>query len=136
MCVLVRRKWDGSLNSKMNRRELIGLLILNGVADDYHNLWEILDDTGELAVQCGLKVQPSEVRAELMSLIEGGLVKSWRLSPIPPFVEAAAGVSPDGADSHYFLITDEGIQVLKSLAGSWPFDEDDRVPDGWVPPRD
>jgi hypothetical protein len=115
----------------MSRRELISLLILDVIADDYENLAKIVEELNGFASRCGLSLEHSEVSDALRGLIDAGLAKPYRLSQTHEDVDRE--VRPNEVtelSDYYFWITDKG-RLLHERDDWWPFNEQGLLKEGW-----
>ena len=111
------------------------MLVLDVIADDYENLDMVTAEVEKSSSRCGLSVRPDEVRLALVTLIETGLAKAFRLYATMQPPDEIEGVPPPGdMDNCYFWITPEGMKIQLSDYDSWPFDELGRLRKGWTPP--
>ncbi len=127
----------------MNRRELVRLIVLNEICDDYENLHQITKQVGRVTSACGMSIATHEILEALRELVESGLAKAYELSPwsptkvldrMPPVEEIG---SPDESriGDVYFWITKKGMQVHMQDCAEWPFDDDNVLRPGWKPPE-
>lgn len=119
----------------MKRAELIRMLVLDTIADDYENFEKIADEVKRMADRAGLYTNVGEIQGAVIDLIEMGLAKAYRLSPNSP-TEEFYGIPPlNEIDDYFFWTTDEGKRIQESELEGWPFDKNGAVRDGWLPPR-
>jgi len=84
-----------------------------------------------------LAVSPAEIVEELMSLIDAGLAKAYRLFASHWPVEEFDGRPPleeleeSGGGYTYFWTTESGLELYGSRDDWWPFDEDDQLGKDW-----
>ena len=65
----------------MERNELIRLMVMNSVCDDYENVDQvILKQIAPDGARLGVTIQREDVVTALAKLIAGGLVQAYRLS--------------------------------------------------------
>jgi hypothetical protein len=113
----------------MDRRELVRLLVLRQICDDYENVDQIiLPGVTRDAARCGLVIERSEIVNALAGLIQDGLAKAYLLSPFEPYSTELQGMPPTNVIEKdfetYFYATKKGIDLRLSHWTSWPFDED------------
>jgi len=124
--------------SPASRRELVLMLTLNELSDDYENLTvSIMPDFDRIAEDYRITVEKSEVADALKELVELGWAKAYlprsgELVEVEgmPFVEDLDG--PDGA---WFYITDAGRKVQNEY-DAWPWDGEGGIRKDWTPPED
>ena len=109
----------------MNRSELIRLIVLNEICDDYENVGQrILPGAVKEGAECGLTIERSDVVSALARLIEDGLAKAYLLSPREPYATELQGIpSLDLIEENfktYFYITKKGMELHLSCDGPWP----------------
>ncbi len=112
----------------MDRIELVRMLVLNEICDDYENVDQIiLPRVAEDAAKCGLLIERSEAVNALAGLVQNGLAKAYRLSPFEPYSTELQGMPPldviEQDFETYFWATKSGIDLQRSHMTSWPFDE-------------
>jgi hypothetical protein len=98
----------------MNRTELVRLLVLNEISDDYENVDQvILRHVAELSAKCGYTIERSEIVDALYGLIEDGLAKAYLLPGTERRATELQGMPPlDVIEKYfktYFLYNEEGI---------------------------
>jgi hypothetical protein len=116
----------------VNRCEIVRLLVLNAIADDYEeprHIFETIIGPSEL---CGVPIQPKDVDTVLVQLVEMGLASAYELTPTAPAVEIQGVPRLDQVNRYYFFITKRGREVHATL--NWPFDEEGALLPGWIPP--
>ena len=117
----------------MDRRELIRMLVLNEISDDYEEPTHIFEQLANVGRSFGVPIDESDITRALGELVRSGWAKAYRFTGADA-QELLGFPSPDDRDS-YYLITNKGREA-HSAFGGWPFDDDgDPVP-GWSPPRD
>jgi hypothetical protein len=123
----------------MLRTDLIKLLVLDEVADDYENFYEIKTEVVAAGVDCGLKIEPAEIAGALVDLLADGFVKAYRLYPGPvqevPSSAAAASLpsealtvcsySDQRPGDRYYLPTPKGRELHQNA--EWPLDDEGRL---------
>src|SRR5689334_12866290 len=67
----------------MLRTDLIKMLILDEMADDYENLYQIKMGVLRAGMDCGLTIAPPEIASALADLLADGFVQAYRLYPSP-----------------------------------------------------
>jgi hypothetical protein len=120
----------------MNRSELVRLLVLNEICDDYENVDQvILSHVSKLAAKCGLAIERSEIVEALAGLVQDGLAKAYTLSPHEPFSTELSGMPPlDVAEEYfetYFYVTKKGMDLQLSDDVSWLFDDEGELRPDW-----
>jgi len=114
------------------RYELIRMLTLNEIADDYEEPEHVGELVAAVGRQYGLEIGPSDVTRALLDLVGLGWAKAHDLRTRPP--RELPGVPPaERAKEFYYWITEKGRGVQSSFE-DWPFDEDGKPTPGWVPP--
>jgi hypothetical protein len=104
----------------MERLELIRLLVLRSVSDDFENVDQtILRDAAREGARFGLTVERCDVVDALKTLLEDGLAKAYLLTPTmgpDPFAGEIPGMpSLDVIEEYFetfFYITKKGIAYL------------------------
>lgn len=121
----------------MTRRDLVRLMVLNEICDDFEHVDHIIfPHVRDLASKRGLTVERTEVIDALTGLVQDGLAKAYELSPAAesPFHGELPGMPSDvdSESSMYFYITPAGMDV--HLADDWwPFDDEGALLPGWTP---
>src|SRR6202035_5189880 len=118
----------------MDRSELVRLLVLNAICDDYENVDQvILRDVAQNGTKCGLTIDRPEVVAALSRLIEEGHAKA--LSGSAPHATELRGMPPIDIPEEYFktyfYITKKGMDVQVSHDTSWPLDDEGNLKPDW-----
>jgi len=108
--------------------ELIRMLVLNEIADDYEEPKHLHEQLASLAERCGMTIQPLDVRHALIDLVRIGWAKAYRLSQKEPVEEVRGTPSAELAEDYYYWITDKGRQVQSC------FDDTGEIIPGWRPP--
>ena len=113
----------------MDRRELVRLLVLSEICDDYENVDQIiLPHVVKQTAKCGLAIERPEIVDALAGLIQDGLAQAYLLSSHPPYSTELPGMPPldviEEDFETYFLVTKRGIELQQSDNTSWPFDDD------------
>ena len=124
------------------RAELLRLLVLNVIADDYENLTvSIAGPIAEVGAKCGLSFQKLEIVQALTELVAGGLAKVYRLhgDGRPDWAEEIHGMPSleemEDFDGAWFYIAEGGLEVLRANRDAWPLDDDDELRKDWTPPE-
>ncbi len=120
----------------MNRSELVRLLVLDAISDDYENVDQvILRYVSEDCAKCGLTIERSEIGDALAGLIQDGLAKAYLLSGVEPFSTELDGMPPiDLIEENfrtYFYITKKGMDLQRSDRTGWPFDDEGNLRPNW-----
>jgi hypothetical protein len=116
----------------MNRGELVRLLVLNAISDDYENVDQvILRYVGEQLAKLDIAIERPEIVNVLGGLIQDGLAKAYLLSGTEPYSTELHGMPPlDVVEEYfktYFYITKKGVDLLLSGRKEWPFDDEGNV---------
>jgi len=128
--------WESSYTIRMDRSELVRLLVLNEISDDYENVDQIiLPHVGKIAAKCGLVIERSEIVDALAGLIKDDLAKAYLLSPFEPYSTELQGMPPVDVIEQdfetYFYVTKKGIDICRSHRTSWPFDDEGELRSDW-----
>ena len=120
----------------MNRGELVRLLVLDAICDDYENLDQvILRDVALSGAKCGLTIERAEVVDALSGLIRDGLAKAYLLSSTKPWSTELQGMPPldivEADFKTYFYITEKGMQLQLADDSSWPFGAEGNLLPNW-----
>jgi hypothetical protein len=116
----------------MTRYELIRMLVLNEISDDYEEPQHIYERLAALGCQPGLAIEPREVSRALIDAVELGWAKAYDLSR-DPAQETPVSQVVDRANDYYYWITPRGREVQSAFNG-WPFDDNGEPLPGWSPP--
>ena len=116
----------------MKRGELVRLLVLNAISDDYENVDQVIfRDVVEQLAKLGMAIERAEIVSVLGGLIQYGLAKAYLLSGSEPFSTELHGMPTlDVVEEHYktyFYITKKGTHLLVSNRTEWPFDDEGNV---------
>ena len=116
----------------MNRDELVRLLVLDSIADDYENVDQIiLGEVGEQLAKMGMTIKRQEIVNALGGLIQDGLAKAYLLSAREPYSTELQGMPSlevvEEDFQTYFYITKKGVDVLLDGRIEWPFDDEGNV---------
>jgi hypothetical protein len=116
----------------MKQRDLVRLLILAIISDDYEEPTHIYDRLTEEAQLCGISVQPADIHQALADLINLSLAKAYKLSTTEPSIEVQ-GVPPvENSQGLFFWATDKGrAAVVAARDDQWPFDDEGALRAGW-----
>ena len=123
----------------MEKRELVRLLVLNEICDDFENIDQIiLKNVAPQAAKLGITVTRDDIAEELARLIDDGLAKAYDLTMDDPLGHPLPGMpnverNETNAFRTYFYITKRGMEIHLSDFPTWPFDEDGNPVD-WQPP--
>jgi hypothetical protein len=120
----------------MNWSELIRLMVLNSICDDYENVDQIiLPEVAKDCAKLGFAVERSEIVKALGELIEDGMARGYLLSPREPCCTELQGMPPlDIVEEYfktYFYITKKGMDFHLSDDTWWPFDDDGEPRPDW-----
>ena len=120
----------------MDRIELVRLLVLREICDDYENVDQIiLPRVAKDAAKCGLVIERSEIVNALAGLVQHGLAKAYLLSPFEPYsTELQRMPALDVIEEEfetYFYVTKKGLDLQRSNAVSWPFDDEGELRSDW-----
>ena len=119
----------------MNRNEVVRLLVLNEIMDDYENVDQmILKGVTELGAKLGWSIDRTEVVNALAELIQQGLAKAYDLSSPPPHIPLQGMPAMDVVENMtdevfhtYFYVTPAGMEYHLAEDMPWPFDDDENV---------
>jgi hypothetical protein len=119
----------------MRPQQLLRLLVLGEIADDYEEPNHIYENVARRATACGIATTQQLVELLLLELVEQGMAKAYDLRA-EDGAELAGAPRLDQVSEYYFLITSEGLAafVAARTAGPWPFDDEGDLVDGWCPP--
>jgi hypothetical protein len=117
----------------MTRADLLKLLILGEIADDYEGLDHIASHVITRAQLCGLSVSPEEVHGLLTDVLRSGFASAYDVSVDPP-VQVSAKEVIGHLQGYYFWATEEGKRWFRSSWAEWPFDEEGQLVSGWSAP--
>ncbi len=120
----------------MTRRDLIWLLVLAEISDDYEEPEHIQERVARRAEICGTLAEAEDVRQSLIELVNSGFAKVYRLSPKAPVAEIPEFPAADSYGDYYYYITKEGKDALAAKRDRWPLDGEDSLLPGWVIPVD
>ena len=120
----------------MDRRELVRLLVLNEICDDYENVDQIiLPHVAKQAAKCGLVIERPEIVNALAGLVQDGFAQAYLLSSHPPYLTELQGMPPldviEEDFETYFYVTKRGIDLRRSHMTSWPFDAEGELRSEW-----
>jgi len=120
----------------MTRADLVRLLVLNEICDDYENVDQIiLPHVAKNAAKCGLVIERTEIVDALAALIQDGLAKAYLLSPFEPFSTELQGMPPldviEEDFETYFYATKKGIDLQLSDDTSRCFDDKGELRPDW-----
>jgi hypothetical protein len=120
----------------MDRRELVRLLVLRQICDDYENVDQIIfPGVAKDAAKCGLVIERSEIVNALAGLIQDGLAQAYLLSSHPPYATELQGMPPLDVIEEYFetffWATKLGKDLRVSHMTSWPFDDEGELRPDW-----
>jgi hypothetical protein len=115
------------------------MLILDEMADDYENLYQIKMGVLRAGMNCGLTIAPPEIASALADLLADGFVQAYRLYPSPvreipnsiPVANLADEVltvrtySDQKSNDFYYFPTSKGREFHQN--GEWPFDEEGQL---------
>ncbi|HEY2822157.1 MAG TPA: hypothetical protein VGJ06_14025 [Candidatus Acidoferrum sp.] len=100
----------------MNREETLREMVLKSVANDWESFALIEEQIQKWANEAEIEVTADEMARHLTDLIRDGLVKAYVLSPQAPH-SVVAEFSPVRLDELWYLVTPEGLTVVKALEG-------------------
>jgi len=87
----------------MNRSELVRLMVLREICDDYENVDQIIfPHVARQAAKCGFVIERSEIVDALAGLIQEGLAKAYLLSPFEPYSTELQGMPPLDVIEEFF----------------------------------
>lgn len=120
----------------MTRKELITMLILGVVSDDYEETDKVMRDVTSLGDQCNTHISPAELLENLRDLVEGGLVSVYRLyTDGRPATKMPTMPDADEIENYYFWATESGRDFRLATYSNWPFDDEGSLKCGWAPPQ-
>jgi hypothetical protein len=114
----------------MRRKELVRLVVLNAICDDYENIDQIiLPNVINDAAECSVAgVDRGEIVEALTGLVTDGLAEVFILSGHEPFAVRMGGMPPVDVIEEdfktYFFITEKGMQ-LHLADDTWPLKLDE-----------
>lgn len=115
----------------MNSDDLVRMLVLDEIMDDYEELDHITERMAPLGAQCGVVIQKQAVVQALISLTENGFAKAYSLGRNSKEIEGVTPMdniqAPDLYRRYYFWVTGNGREEHKKQDSLWPFDEDGRL---------
>jgi hypothetical protein len=121
-----------------NRRELVRLMVLMEIADDYENLTvSVAGPVVEDGVRCGLTIEKSEIVQALKELVELGWATAWQLGKDShEFDHMPSLEEMEDFNGAWFYRTEAGLEVIRVSRGRgvWPFDDEDDLRKDWTPP--
>jgi hypothetical protein len=122
----------------MDRSELMRLMVLNEICDDFENVDQvILPNIAREGAKCGLSIERSEIVDALAGLVKDGLAKAYILTPPcgDPFSREFQGMPPlDVIEEYfetYFYVTKKGMDLQLSGDTWWPFDDEGKLRPDW-----
>lgn len=111
---------------------------MNEIADFPQFIEFIYEEVEKLGLECGMQVSREEILRALTELVEAGLAKAYRLYTTGQPADELDGVPPpdphDRLRNPYFGLTEKGKQLQLMDDPLWPFDSENQVRAGWVPP--
>jgi hypothetical protein len=116
----------------MNQQELLRLLVLVEIADDYEEANHVYDNVAKRAAACGIAANRQSVYLLLLELVEQGLARSYVIRQ-DPIVEFDGVPKLDQIEGYCFFRTDKGLEIFLAAreAGPWPFDDEGDLVPGW-----
>jgi hypothetical protein len=118
----------------MERKNLFRLAVLLEISDDYEEPTHIYRMVAQRLGICEIVVNPEEVQASLIGLVELGLARAHRITGIGPVEDIQGVPAIHHLQDLYFWITDEGRAALAVWRHEWPLDDEDELLPGWSPP--
>ena len=118
----------------MTRNELIQILALDVIADDYESFDKTVADVSTLGRNCGITIGAWEIAEALRILIKSDLARAYRLSPSHTFEPIRGLPAADGMEERYFWVTEKGRELQLADFPGWPFDEKGLLRADWSPP--
>jgi hypothetical protein len=114
------------------------LFILDAIADDYEEIDHITEVVSHNGERCGLVVSKEDIVLEVVNVADEGLACAYHLSSVRGEQSRKLSQTPAPSDIRcrypYFLITEQGKEQLYEMDSEWPFDDNDELRAGWVPP--
>jgi hypothetical protein len=120
----------------MNRSELVRLMVLNEISDDYENVDQIiLPHVAQDGAKLGLTIERSEIVDAMAGLIKDGLAKAYLLSGREPFSTELQGMPAINLVEEdfktYFYITKKGMDLQLRDDTWWPFNDEHEPRPNW-----
>ncbi len=108
----------------MRRNDLIRLMVLNAICDDYENVDQmILPYVEKDCAKLGLTMERSEIVNALSELVGGGLARAYPLPSSEPLQGMPGLDAVEENFTTYFFITEKGMDLHLSDDTWWPFDD-------------
>jgi hypothetical protein len=119
----------------VKRSDLLEVLVLNVIGDNYEDLAHIGGRVGLDAGDCGMNFSLPELTHALAGIIRRGWASAYRLSGKAPYAVELAGVPPaEEIADFYHTATAAGLAILAADIPGWPFDDHGKLLPGWSPP--
>jgi hypothetical protein len=107
----------------MKRSDLLQILVLDVVADDYEDFAKIVSEVSQMCGALEFEITRSEVFRALEDLIRLGLIKAYFLSPWTSPMDVPGIPSRERLPELHFLQTEKGRQAHDFNCSRWPLDE-------------
>ena len=125
--------------SVASRAELVRMLVLNVISDDYENLVVAIEPpVVRDGAMCGLEIDRTQIVRALTELVELGWAKAYRFGgvsrEVPPPIDGMLSLKEmEDPLVGYFYITPAGRKAQDSYP--YPFDDQGEVRKDWKPPE-
>jgi hypothetical protein len=120
------------------RSELVRMLVLNEICDDYENLAVSIEmPIKERGGRCGLYIEKEEIVEALTELFDLGWAKAYHLDGerTTVFKTMPSLTEMEDFSGAWFYRTEEGLRAQLENWEPWPFDDDDELKKNWTPPE-
>jgi len=118
----------------MTRAELIRMFVLNSFCDDYEDIEQIMEHTGEVGPKCGLTISREDIIQALRELIDLRYARAWDLTQPKrePTKEYQGMPTPEeiGPLDPWFFRTSEGLSSSTPLSTDRLWNENGKSPRG------
>ena len=117
-----------ALKSPMDTNELLRLMVLNEISDDYENVDQIIfPNVARQCAKLGLVIQRPQIVQALSELVNDDFAKAYLLSakePIRELKRMPALRRIEKSFRTYFYATRKGLDLHVHDDPSWPFDDE------------
>lgn len=114
----------------MRRADLVNLLVLNEIMDDYEEPQQIHKQLGP--IRRSLPIELTEVEEVLVHLVQLDWAKAYDLRKDPP--EPLLNAPPVSDAAKYYYWTTEHGREVHAVFDEWPYDDEGGIAAGWEPP--